>query len=73
VHDPGRHAHDCTTRHEVTVEGCSGVWDDAGEAADDAEGEAEGFFDAAGLEFREISWRCGKGWGKLRVDERLAR
>lgn len=31
------------------MEGCAAGWDDAREAADDAEGQAEAFFDYGGL------------------------
>jgi hypothetical protein len=50
MHEPGRHTDDCTTRHEIAVECGTRVWDDPGKATDDAEGEAESFFDTAGLE-----------------------
>src|SRR5436305_133415 len=49
MHEPGRHADDCTTRHKIAVECGARVWDHPGESADDAEGKAESFFDTAGL------------------------
>ena len=50
MHLPGGRADDGAGGEEVGVESCAGFGDDAGEAADDAEGEAEGFFYYGGLE-----------------------
>jgi hypothetical protein len=49
VHLPGGGANYGAGGQEVGVEGCAGFRDEAGEAADDAEGEAEGFADYGGL------------------------
>jgi hypothetical protein len=49
VHLPGGSADDGAGGEEVGVESCAWFGDDAGEAADDAEGEAEGFFYYGGL------------------------
>ena len=49
MHLPGRGADDGAGGEEVGVESRAGLGDDTGQAADDAEGEAEGFFDHGGL------------------------
>jgi hypothetical protein len=50
VHLPGGGADDSTGGEKVGVESRAWFGDEAGEAADDAEGEAEGFADYGGLE-----------------------
>ena len=60
MHLPGRGADDSAGGEEVVIESCAWFGDDAGETADDAEGEAEGFFDDGGL--REGWW-----WWLVRV------
>jgi hypothetical protein len=52
VHHPRGHADDGAGGDEVVVKRGAGVGNDAREAADDAEGEAEGFFDYGGLWWR---------------------
>jgi hypothetical protein len=49
VHLPGGSADDGAGGEEVVIERCARFGDDAGEATNDAEGEAEGFFYYGGL------------------------